>query len=498
MGIVIRQSIKGTIINYVGAIIGFLTTMFILTKYLTEEEIGLTRVILEAATLLAGFAQLGTSASAFRFFPYFKDKEKQNNGFFFYLVTLPLIGCCIYFPLYFLLKKPISNYFITNSALFVDYYNWVVILALFILYWTVFETYSNILMRIAIPKLIREVLVRLILIIVYLLYSFHFLDMDGFIAVFIGTYAIAIILNFIYLSKIEKISLKHDISFIDKPLKKTFFNYTLFLIIGAIGGNLISKIDLFMVSSQMGLNYAGIYSVAFYMAIIVEIPTRSISSISTPLVSQALKEGDTKQANQIYQNVSLHQLLAGSLIFLLIWINIDNVFNIIPNGESYKQGKWVVFFIAVSKLIEITVSFGSYFLHYSRYYYWTLFFTFFITGLTIWMNILFIPIWGITGAAIATVFTTIIVYGIQQWLVLVKVKGNFYTHRIIRVILNLLLLFGLNYLLPSLPNPWVDGIYRTLIIGLTAIITTYNLQISNDVNQLINKIIFKIKELLCK
>ena len=45
MGIIIRQSIKGTIVNYVGVAIGFVTTFFIVTKYLTTEELGLVRVL---------------------------------------------------------------------------------------------------------------------------------------------------------------------------------------------------------------------------------------------------------------------------------------------------------------------------------------------------------------------------------------------------------------------------------------------------------------------
>ena len=47
MGVVIKQSIKGTIVNYVGIAIGFLTTFFIVTKYLTQEEIGLNRVLID-------------------------------------------------------------------------------------------------------------------------------------------------------------------------------------------------------------------------------------------------------------------------------------------------------------------------------------------------------------------------------------------------------------------------------------------------------------------
>ena len=40
MGIIIRQSIKGTIANYIGIAIGFVTTFFVLTKYLSTEEVG--------------------------------------------------------------------------------------------------------------------------------------------------------------------------------------------------------------------------------------------------------------------------------------------------------------------------------------------------------------------------------------------------------------------------------------------------------------------------
>ena len=79
MGVIIRQSIRATVFNYLGAFIGFLTTFFILTKFLEPEVIGLTKVMYEIAALIAGFAQLGTSASAMRFFPYFKNPENQHN-----------------------------------------------------------------------------------------------------------------------------------------------------------------------------------------------------------------------------------------------------------------------------------------------------------------------------------------------------------------------------------------------------------------------------------
>ena len=91
MGIIIRQTIKGTIVNYVGIAIGFFTTFFVLTQFLTAEEIGLTRVLVDAAILLSGLAQLGTSSSVIRYYPYFKNEKHKDHGFFFWSLV-PSLG----------------------------------------------------------------------------------------------------------------------------------------------------------------------------------------------------------------------------------------------------------------------------------------------------------------------------------------------------------------------------------------------------------------------
>ena len=96
MGIIIRQSIKGTIANYIGIVIGFVTTFFVLTKYLSTEEVGLTRALLDIAILFSGLAQLGTTASMMRFYPYFKDEEHKDHGVFFWSIVIPFIGFFIF------------------------------------------------------------------------------------------------------------------------------------------------------------------------------------------------------------------------------------------------------------------------------------------------------------------------------------------------------------------------------------------------------------------
>lgn len=214
MGVIIRQSIRATVFNYLGAFIGFLTTFFILTKFLEPEVIGLTKVMYEIAALIAGFAQLGTSASAMRFFPYFKNPENQHNGFFFYLMLMPALGSALFIGVFLLFKDLIIGFFQEKSALLTGYYNWIIPLIVFLTFWSVLETYSNILLRIVVPKFIREVGIRVMLIVVYLLYTFHCFNLNGLVMGFVAVYGVAMTATFFYVSRITSVSFRHNFAFL--------------------------------------------------------------------------------------------------------------------------------------------------------------------------------------------------------------------------------------------------------------------------------------------
>ncbi|WP_106831846.1 lipopolysaccharide biosynthesis protein [Parabacteroides pacaensis] len=492
MGIVIRQSVKGTALNYVGAFIGLILQMFIAVKYLPQKEVGLIAALSYAGLVFSRFAQIGLGSSAIRFFPYFKDKENNNHGFFYYLMSVSFIGMVIFTFLYLCLKGPITDYFQTKSPLLVDYYYWVIPLGCFLLYGLVFETYSSVLMRIAIPKFIKEILLRILLIVIYILYGLKQITLNQFIAGYVGIYGFAMLAVFYYVSRIGPVNLKHEPSFITPKLRKKFLSYTSWLVIGSLGGTLIGYIDTFMVGSNIGLSSVAIYTIAYNMVAAIEIPSRSITAISSPVAAEALQAGNTTKANDLYKQVSLHQFMTASVLFLLIWVNINNIYAIIPNGEMYSAGKWVFFFVGIAKIIEVTLNFGATLISYSRYYHWSIYFVFFITGLTIVTNNLLIPIYGVSGAAIATLVTCLVSYGIQQWIIFIKIKGNPYTRGTWKQTVVILFLLGLNTLLPVFANPWLDGIYRTLLMSGLVFLFVYFGKISPQVNELVDKVFFSV------
>lgn len=504
MGVIIRQSIKGTLVNYLGVAIGFVTTFFVLTSYLNTEEVGLTRVLIDAAILFSSFAQIGTSSSILRFFPYFKDEEGKYHGFFFWTLVVPIVGFLVFLLVFLLLKQPIVDLYSKKSPLFVNYFRFVIPLGLFMLYQSVFEANANVLMRIVVPKFVREVGVRLGLLIVYLLFGYHYIDLDGLVVGFCITYFTAALIDIVYLFTLQKISLKPDLKFITKPLARDFLFYTLFLVLAAIAGTVTPLLSSFLVSAKMGLCFTGVYAIATYVANVVEIPNRSLNAIANPKISEAVKNEDWKRAEDLCKNVSLHLFISSLFIFFMIWINVDLLFMVLKNGDDYVAGKSVIFILGLARLSSSVLSPGTSPLAYSKYYYMSLPLTVLLTTLAILMNLWLIPIYGMNGSAFANFGSNLIYFICLLALVKWKLHISIFTWAQLKSLVVVLVLFGLNLLWVRTVTPYfaslpvkevfsaiLDGVVKTgilVVIGITAI---YYWKISPEINRLILKALRK-------
>ena len=506
MGVVVRQSIKGAIMNYLGVLVGFITTFFIVTKYLTTEEVGLTRVLVDASILLSSLAQLGTNTSAMRYYPYFKDEKEKDHGFFGWSVIIPFFGFILFSILFFVFQQPIEKYFSQNSELFVDYIYFVLPMSFFMMYLLVFETNSNLLMRIVVPKFIREVGIRIMTLIVYLLYAFSVINLDGMVIALCLTYGIATFFNVIYLFTLKKVSFKIQPSYVTAWLRKDFIFYTLFLLATSLAGNLIPVLNTFFVSGKLGLAVAGVNTIAVYIASLVEIPYRSLAAISRPHISQGMKDNDMLGVNKLVKSVSLHQFIASSFIFFIIWINIDLIYGLIPNGNVYDEAKFVVLILSLVKITNTSLNVGATVLSYSKYYYYSLFFTIVLTITAIVMNIKLITIWGMEGAAMASLISYLAYYILLLAFIHWKLKVIPLSFNELYTLLIIVSLFVMDWFLQKymshqlislfnfeIVGQLFDSIIRTLLMLLLGIVAIYKLRISKQVNDIIDKVLSLLK-----
>ena len=507
MGIVARQSIKGTVATYIGVAVGIVTTFFIQTKALQPEQIGLIDVLLQCAVLFSGLAQLGTNSSAMRYYPFFKDEEHRDHGFFGWTLLVPLVGFTFFLLAFFLFKAPIVHFFSKDSNLFGDYVNFVIPIAFFMLYISVFETNSNLLMRIVLPKFIREVGLRVAALAIYLLYYYKVLGFDGVVVAFCVSYGLATLINIVYLLTLKRVSFKIERAYITPKIRRDFLFYTLFMITAALAGNVIPMLPKFFVAGKTGFHLAGVFAIATNMAALIEMPYRSLGAISRPHISDAMAKHDVALADSLCKNVALHQLIAGSFVFFLIWSNIDVLFDLLPNGDIYRVGKITVLVLALGRLIYSTFVVMTTALSYSKFYYFSLLFTIMLVTMSLLLNNWWVPLWDINGGALAHTIS----YLVYTVFLLVFIKWKIgvlpMSKPMVPVVLVILGLFGLNWLWTTWLTPWFAGLFGKalygllidaalksvlfVVLGLGAI---YKLKVSQSVNDLLDKLFNCVKK----
>ncbi len=442
MGVIARQSIRGALANYFGVAIGFFVQFFIVTRYLKPEEIGLTRVLVDAAMLFSSLAQLGANSSIVRFFPYFKD-GRNNHGIFGLSVLLPLAGFVLFSLAFLIFREPLLTLYSEKSPLLADYFYMVPMLTFFALYMTVFETNASVLLRITVPKLVHEVGIRLFTLAAYLLYGFGLISLDVFVWLFCGSYGLAMVLNLLYLLSLGRISFRVDRHFLTRGKRREIVRYTFFMTAVVLAGN-IPLINSLFLGAKAGLALTGVYTIASYIANVVEVPYRSLGAISRPVIATAVKEEQWGEVNRLCRQVSLHQLLVSLLIFYIIWINIDALFAVIPNGREYVGGVGVVFVLGLAKVVNSSLSVGTDILNYSRHYPWALVFITVLTASAIVFNNTLITTMGISGAAMATLCAYGLYYALLHGYLWRKLKVSVFSMGQLKMLVLMVLLLAID------------------------------------------------------
>lgn len=486
MGIIARQSIRGTIVTYLGIAVGVVTTFFVLTRFLTAEEIGLTRVLIDTAVLFIGLAQLGTGSSIIRFYPYFSDKQ-SDHGFFFWALVVPFVGFLLFALIYWACRVPIAAWFGDKSPLFVEYYYFVLPLAFFMLYQTIGESTCNVLMHIVIPRAVRELIVRVGMLTIYLLYAFGVLSLDGLVIALCANYGIAALINLCYFFSLKPINLRPDWTFLreNKGLVKRYLIYTGFLLISAVTTVLAPTLSSFFVTAKMGLESTGIFAIATYIAVLVSVPNRSVSAIAAPQLARAIKENNREECSVLLCKVTRNMLLIGGFILLLIWFNIDLIFHVLPNGHIYASAKDVVLILGVSQLILGTFAICFTALNYSRFYAFSLLLSLILTVSALLLNNYLVPALAMNGAALSNLIS----YGIYYLLIILTVvplcRIRVIDRRWWYILALLIVLFALNQVwLSYLPhfNIWLDSLLRTLVLLGSGAFIAYKAKLSPEIN----------------
>ncbi len=483
MGIVKRDSAAITIIAYLGAAIGFINKLFLFTNFLSTEQVGLANLLITLAALFAQFASLGSLNIVYKYFPFFSNKPKHHHGFLFGLSALAFAGFIMTTLIFLVFYKPFTTYYSNSSSLLVEYSLYLIPLGLATIYYNIFESYLRSLHKNIIPSLTSEILLRVFITLSVSAFALGWIDFQTFVAVYVVANCLPTVVVVIYTAYLKQLLLKPIYSKHLMRMGKMMLLYGLFSMMNNLSSLLTTSIDSLMVAHMIDLGTAGIYTTMIFMTSTLLIPYRAIVKVATPLVSEFWKERAMNKMNELYRSVSSSSLIIGAGIFLILWINIENIFQFMPG--DYKIGKYVFLVLGVGRLFDMAAGLNGVILTTSKKYRFDLIFTIGLVLTTILTNIVFIRLFGMNGAALATTIT-LVIYNLLRILFLhyhFKIQPFFWKQLWVPVVLFAIIIA--ESFIGHFQNVFLDIIIRSIVVGTLFAGIMLGLKISTDVNKMV-------------
>lgn len=474
MGIVFRQSFNNTIITYIGFGIGAINTLFLYTRFLTEEYFGLVGVILSTSAILAPLLAFGVPNTIVKYYSGFTE-DKSTDGFLTLMLLLPLLFILPLAAVSYFANTAIGEFLARENAIVKDYVWYIFLIGMAMAYFEAFFSWSKVQLQSVFGNFLKEVFVRAIVSILLLLVYLDVITVDFFLKGLVGAYLLRTIVMKLYAYSLRFPKLRFDFP----QNSSSVLKYSGLMILGASAAVLVLEIDRFMINQFIPIENVAYYSVAIFIAAVIAVPSRAMHQITYPLTAELLNKKDFSGLKQLYRKSSLTLFIAAGLVFVLIVLNLNDLYALLP--ESYRGGFTVVFLIGLAKVYDALLGNNNAILFSSDYYKTVLIFGAFLAVLTVLFNLWLIPIYGLEGAAIAT-FLAIFLYNTTK-VIFVKLKFGFLplspeTFKITGLLIFIGLLF---YFLQFPFHPIINIILKsTLIVGMYVGVL-FRFRISSDV-----------------
>jgi O-antigen/teichoic acid export membrane protein len=487
MGKIKSQGISNTIWTYIGILAGGLYSIFIIPKaFATHPEYwGFIQFLVYYMQVFLPLAQIGMSNTIIRF--YTKVKTEDIANFYSFVLLITFFMTVVVSVLYFQYGNYLTN--TENSELFRGNYIWLIPMLIGSAFFETFSAISRARLKSKVPVFLKESFPKLWTLGIITAYWLVPLSFELFLLLYSSIYIIQLLVLLFYLVIEEKLSIKFNSQFFRSILAKKMYPYMLLSMFITSAALWSVKIDILMIGYLIDLQHVAYYSIALYMATLIIIPFRSMSSIATPMIAGYWTNNQLQEISTVLRKVSEVSLAAGSFIFLALWLNIDWIVHIL--GDKFGNIKWVFFIIGISRIVDSSFSINGGVLLTSKFYKVDLLFQAILVLASILLNFWLIPLFSLEGAALATL-VALLLYNIMKWIFLLR-KFQFLTFSNSTVTAVLLLsgFLALSFYNPLKFQYWLNAFVSIAVLSAVYLFIIYRGNLSKDIKESLDRMLSK-------
>jgi O-antigen/teichoic acid export membrane protein len=347
-------------------------------------------------------------------------------------------------------------------------------------YFEVYYAWVKVHMQSVFGNFISEVVVRIIVLLMLFAVHLNWLTKDGFIYGLVFAYFFQFIAMKTYAfyvkTPIFSFSIPHNC--------KEIFGYSFFIRLSGSVAVLLLDFDKVMIPAYENIGSNALYSVAIFIATVIAVPSRAMLQIIYPITAKLISENKLEELQDLYQKSAINLQVFGGLVMLGVFLNIKEIYQLIP--QEYCGGILVVFLIGLSKFYDVILGNNNAIILNTKYYKWVLFFGLVLVFLMVVLNMIFIPIYGIDGAALATLISVIIYNSIKLLFVVKKMNLFPFTKKTVHSFGIIIFLFVIFYFWDFPFHAIVNIILKSILITVVYIYLNYTWKISHEINSVIH------------
>ena len=481
MGIVVRQSFLNLISIGIAFLIGAVNTLYLYPTFLGSKFQGLVIALLAISNLIQPFISFGTQHAVIRFYSKYTRKN-ERDGLLTISILIPTVIVLLFIPFFLAYYNEIRQYLFQSDQSLSKYVYVILFIAISTSFFEVFYSWLRVKLKSVFGNFLKELYPRLLIAFLLIFYSIGLLNFDSFILYLIYGYYLRLVIVIIYSFYVIKpklnLNFKNDFNEI--------FKYCILIFLSGAASSIILDIDKSMLSSILTVENVAYYSVAVFIAAVIEIPGRAMFQILSPVVATAINKNQMKKLEDLLKKSSTNLVLVASLFFLLINLNIDDFYNML-NQDGYSIGIPIVVIVSFGKLYSMSIGCINNIISNSKYYYYTFWFSLFSSALAVILNIYLIIEFGITGAAYATLIVLAIMNSLKIYLVKVKFNIHPYSRDTIKIIVLSVLTYFVFSNLQLGFQPVINIIVKSSLVLILYTLSAYIFKLSDDVNIFIDK-----------
>jgi O-antigen/teichoic acid export membrane protein len=400
----IKLTIKNSLIYALGNVAIKLVGLILIpvytdVRFLSKDDFGALGILEASSMLIVAMLGLALTQALTRWYWDKKYLEKQASVFFTVLIFLTVLSVLVVFALI-----PFTGYFSEILFKVPDYSHLILLMLVSSVLMVVSQVPLTLLKLQSKPGLysfsnVSKLIITLVLTIYFVIWEKRGLE---------GIFEAQIIGNIFFFLILSRYIIKNIIARFEYKILVEMFTFSFPLVLGSVSGILLATFDRYTLNYMAGLQDVGVYSLGFKIANAVKLLV--VTSIQLAISPMIFKMMDKEGNKRFYSKIMTYSGFVVMFVILAVSLFSIEIVKVFSSNIFYWRSHTVIPVISLSIFFGMLKDASVTGLQITKKTKVIGVVILMIALLNLGLNIAFIPVMNIMGAAVATLLSQIIFF----------------------------------------------------------------------------------------